>query len=621
MRGKQSLCLACGLVLAAPAWSQDAPPSDIPILVTATGTRTESVDYTPTITAETYRYDPPTIREALDGVAGLRAVSTGGIGGGSYISIRGGEPNFTMILLDGVRLNDSMNSKGGAFDFGLIDPSLVERVEVDLGAVSAVHGSDALSGVINIRLREPTSGGTHIVARAEGGTQGDHGGGGSVTHGWSDGGLLVAGNAYDSGKLDEGSSLSREQALARFSQRIGGFDALAFGFYAHDRHSIFPEDSGGPQLAVLRDRDAGEGNLWTAALSLRRRGEVRVRPELSLSYAEQSSDTDTPAIAPGVLDGVPAMTAHNRLTRFEAIGNVVFKLPSVEATVGAAYLDERGRSTGTIDFGVLIPADFVLDRRTASGFAEATVTPVRDLDVNGAVRFDAVDGGPQQWTGKGGVSYSLGAGKPFLFARIGRAFKLPSMYALGHPLVGNPDLRPERSRNIEVGAQWLFRRGQRLRIAWFDNHFTDLIDFDPATFTNVNRARVDTRGLEAEGVWQPIEPVTLNGDLTYLEVDSATPLRNRPHWQGRAAIAWQATPKLELGGAVRFNSSFNDSSIPTGLIVTPGHAEVDARLRYSFSSAVRLDLAFRNIGDARTWQAVGYPVTARRLQLALSGTF
>jgi outer membrane receptor protein involved in Fe transport len=572
-----------------------------------------------TISADTIaQLQPISLIEALNDVAGVRAVSTGGVGGGSYVSVRGGEPNFTLVLLDGVRVNDPTNSKGGAFDFSLIDPALVRSIEVNRGASSAVHGSDALSGVINIRMAEPAANGAAATARVQADTRGQAGGGVTLAQGWDDGGLLLGASGFDSAEADAGSTLKRQQALARVRQRIGDYDAVALGIYAHNRRSAFAEDSGGPELAVLRDRERGEGDLWTAALAIRHVPEGRLRPEMSLSYSRQSNDTDTPAIAPGVLDGVPPISARNRLSRFEAIGDVVLDAGPLTATAGAAFLDERGRSRGTIDFGVLIPADFSLNRRTASGFAEATYAPSRVLTVNGALRYDAVAHRRGEWTGRAGIALQPWADAPSLFARIGEGFKLPSFYALGSPIVGNPALRPERSRNIEAGAQWSRGNAWQARLAWFDNRFRDLVDFDPVLFTSVNRSHVRVSGVEAETSWRPSPALTLAGALTRLDIDSITPLRGRPRWQGNARAAWRVVPALELGGIVRLNSSFNDSSIPTGLVRTNGHTEVDASARYSLSRWLSVDMTLRNVGNVRDQKAVGFPSLGRTLRATMA---
>jgi outer membrane cobalamin receptor len=613
------LCLAAILTPVA-AQAQDMPESP-PIVVTATRTSEGAASTVATIGADTIaRLQPISLIEALNDVAGVRAVSTGGVGGGSYVSVRGGEPNFTLVLLDGVRVNDPTNSKGGAFDFSLIDPALVRAVEVNRGASSAVHGSDALSGVINIRMADPPVSGTAATARVQADTGGQAGGGAALAQGWDGGGLIVGGSAFDSAHADPGSTLRRQQGLARLRQRIGDYDAVAIGIYAHDRHSVFPEDSGGPKLAVLRDREQGEGDLWTAALAIRHAPEGRVRPEVSLSYSRQTSDTDTPAIAPGMLDGVPPITARNRLIRFEAIGDVVLDAGPLTATIGAAYLSESGRSRGTIDFGVLLPADFSLDRRTASGFAEATLKPVQALTINGAVRYDAVAHRRGEWTGRAGVALQPWGQGPSLFARIGEGFKLPSFYALGSPFVGNSALRPERSRNIEAGVQWSRGAALQGRIAWFDNRFSDLVDFDPVLFTSVNRSRVRASGMESETTWRPSSALMLGGALTYLTIDSATPLRARPRWQGNVRAAWRPAPPLELGATLRFNSSFYDSSIPTGLIRTGGHEEVDASARYALSRRLSVDLTLRNIGDVRDQKAVGFPSPGRTLRATIAAT-
>ena len=83
----------------------------------------------------------------------------------------------------------------------------------------------------------------------------------------------------------------------------------------------------------------------------------------------------------------------------------------------------------------------------------------------------------------------------------GKAFKLPSLYALGHPLVGNPDLVPERGESYELElSQDLLEGAARWSATWFDGEFRNAIDFDsgPPPML-VNRNRVDTQGVELAG--------------------------------------------------------------------------------------------------------------------------
>jgi vitamin B12 transporter len=595
----------------------DLPPELPPIVVTASRTVEGPVAGVSIVGAdEIARLQPASLLESLNDVAGVRAFSTGGSGGGSFLSVRGGEPNFTLVLVDGIRLNDPTNSRGGAFDFFAIDPALVERIEVARGAVSAVHGSDALSGVVNIRLRAPVPGETGLTARASGGSEGDAGAGLGFNLGWQGGGLLAAGSWYDSGGLDLGSDLKRRQALARLDQRAGGFDLGALGLYAHVDRASFPEDSGGPLFAVNRARETGETELRAGAVTAR-----RGRSGLSLVYSEQTAEADTPAIAPGALDGVPALISATRFSRFEAIGAAGFDRGPLTATLGAAYLRESGRSDGIIDFGFPLPVSFALVRSTRSAFAEGALRPAPGFTLNLAGRYDDVAHGPHRWTGRAALAWQPTAAGPAFFARIGTGYKLPSFYALGHPLIGNPALRPERSRNIEAGIEWTRPGGDLLRVTLFDNRFRDLIDFDPVLFAIVNRDSVRARGAELEARWRPHPRLALAGALTWLDLDSATPLRGRPRWQGSLRAVWQAAERLEFNAAFRANSRFNDSSVPTGLVIAPGHAEADLGLRYRLTDALTLDAALRNLFDSNHQDAVGFPAPGRVLRASVRAAF
>lgn len=198
---------------------------------------------------------------------------------------------------------------------------------------------------------------------------------------------------------------------------------------------------------------------------------------------------------------------------------------------------------------------------------------------------------------------------------------MPSLFALGHPLIGNAALRPERSRNIEAGVEWARPDGRFLRLTLFANRFRDLIDFDPALFLLVNRDRVRARGAELEGRWTFGPALTLAGALTYLDLNSATPLRGRPRWQGSLRAAWRAAEGLELNAALRGNSRFNDASIPTGLVRARGHVEADLGLRYRLSERFTLDAALRNLADSEHQDAVGFPAPGRLLRATLSAAF
>jgi outer membrane receptor protein involved in Fe transport len=330
----------------------------------------------------------------------------------------------------------------------------------------------------------------------------------------------------------------------------------------------------------------------------------------------QHGDSDSPPIAPGMLDGVPATTAHDRFARFEGIGALAGDVGGLTLSVGGAVLREAGRSNGTLDFGFPLPVNFALTRVTHSGFAEATLRGRGGLSFNAALRYDKLVHGSGNWTGRGGVRWQVGARGPALFAHLANGYKRPSLYALGHPLIGDPTLKPETSRSIDAGVELPLPHGQ-LSVTVFDNRFSNLIDFDPVRFRLTNRDHVGARGVEGAmalrigGAW------SVAGALTYLSLDSATPLRGRPQWSGNVRLLWERGA-WQADAALRGNAAVNDSAIPTGARVTPEHVEGDVGMRYRLHDHIALRLMLRNVGDNRSWDAVGTPSPGRSLRLSIA---
>lgn len=606
---------AIALAISGAAQAQTADPAG-PDLILVTASRTgdpAGVEIADRQAIE--RRQPQSLLEVLADLPGVRAAPLAGPAGPSLLSIRGGEGNFTAVLIDGIRLNDPTNSEGGAFDFTLLDPAIVERVEVVRSAGSAIHGSDALSGVVQVVTRVPPAEGFDLGGSAWLDSRGSAAATAMAAAGWGGGGLLGALGRYDGGDDDLAGSIRRTQALARARQAIGGFHIDAIGLHATTHGTAFPQDSGGPLLAAIRTREVRDGDLSLAGVSIARDPAARVRPAFSLGYTLQHHDSDSPPIAPGVLEGVPATRAHARFARLEATASLAADAGPATLALGSAILREDGSSDGTLDFGFPLPVRFALTRVTHSGFAEATLRLAARLTLSGAARYDHLSGGDGHWAGRGAIAWQAASDGPTLSARVANGYKRPSLYALGHPLIGNPALAPETGRSIEAGIDWPLGRG-RLALTLFDNRFRNLIDFDAGSFRLVNRARVGTQGAELAAGAAMGNGWSARGALTYLAIDSATPLRWRPAWTGNVRVTWQHGP-WEATAVLRGNSSFADSAIPTGPRTTNGHIEADLGGRYALSDRVAMRLSLLNLGGNRSWSAVGTPARGTTLRVML----
>ena len=98
----------------------------------------------------------------------LTFAQTGAPGGLTTISIRGGKSNFTLVMIDGVPVNDITNLLGGSFDLSSLPIGNIERVEIVRGPLSSVYGSDAIGGVINFISRKGSKNPTLDIAAEAG---------------------------------------------------------------------------------------------------------------------------------------------------------------------------------------------------------------------------------------------------------------------------------------------------------------------------------------------------------------------------------------------------------------------------------------------------------------------
>jgi vitamin B12 transporter len=103
-------------------------------------------------------------------VPGVTVIESGGPGATTDVRLRGAETGHTVVLIDGVRVNESARPNK-EFDLSMISPDMIERIEILRGPQSAIYGSDAMGGVINIITKRPTDG-RHFSATVEGGSYG-----------------------------------------------------------------------------------------------------------------------------------------------------------------------------------------------------------------------------------------------------------------------------------------------------------------------------------------------------------------------------------------------------------------------------------------------------------------
>ncbi|MGI9344103.1 MAG: TonB-dependent receptor plug domain-containing protein [Gammaproteobacteria bacterium] len=614
-----SVWILAGILLTgvpAPADAGDDPTDSIVVTASRLGRQVDELSQTVAVLTrdDIQRLNAASATEALRQIPGTNVIQQGGRGGVTSILLRGGEPNFTVVLIDGVQVNDPTNTRGGSFDVGGLEQSQIARVETIFGAMSPMYGSDALSGVVNFLTRGAESGSDLGV---EIGTEGY--GSASGFYGATFDGVDVGLGAYytnDDGAVD-GSDYSAGGLHGKFAAEFAGSGtaALSLGFQNAERNS-FPEDSGGPDLAVIRAVDSGDVNEARAGLDVGYVFADRWRADLWASIYRREEEAASPGIAPGVLNGVPPNAADTDFDRSQLRATIATEFPAnVTVLAGVEWRNESGESDGIIDFGVPVPTDFDLDRDTISAFAEAAID-VGNFSLQGGLRRDDPDLINSVTTGRLGLLYRFGDGKTQLRANWGEGFKAPSFFALAHPIVGNPNLRSETGDTVDVGIKRNFDLGNgSFEFVIFRNDYEDLIDFDSNLFTNVNRDNVVTKGAEFAIDFAPGERFNVRAHLTYLDTDvkdSDVILRGRPEWRGGAVVDWEILPQWRWVTSFLALDDFYESSVPTGGVWLDGHTRVDTAVTWQANESLSIGLAVDNLFDEDYHEAVGFPAAGIR---------
>ncbi|NOG59565.1 MAG: TonB-dependent receptor [Proteobacteria bacterium] len=563
-----------------------------------------------------------TIADLLKNVPGLLVEEQGGPGGLTAISIRGGEANFTLVLLDGVPLNDPTNSRGGGFDFSNLDPASIERIEIVRGTQSAVYGSDALSGVINIITHRGQEGHQQQL-RAEVGE--DDIRNFSLAASGESGVLRYALNLSkrDEGEQIEGSTRETDNASLRLDWQASDKHQISASYrYLDGQRNSYPEQSGGPELALSNLLDDSDYEDQTFYLNWQANISDNWQSVVSAKYFEHEESFNSPGVTPFTV--VPPNAADTHFQRYQLQWLNTLQISDAhQLSLGVDYRNEEGDSRGFLDLGFFkVPTNFELERSTHGLFVDFHSRPIQALLFQASLRYDDPDNFDSETSINLGVSYQI---NPLLTvsANWGEAYKLPSFFALGHSLVGNPNLKPETARAWDVGLKWSPRKDVDLAVSYFSNDYRDLIDFDPALFINVNRSRVESHGTELQLSWKPLQEVWLQAQTTHIDLNvknGTSVLLGRPEWKAGAMALWQINRDWSTTLDYQWMGEQFASSMHTGASMVQTLSDfhrVDWNVRKQFGKAVHLELALDNLLDENFRTAVGFPGPGRTARFSI----
>ncbi|HLN86758.1 MAG TPA: TonB-dependent receptor, partial [Candidatus Limnocylindrales bacterium] len=352
--------------------------------------------------------------------------------------------------------------------------------------------------------------------------------------------------------------------------------------------------------------------------------------DLKSSFYNSVDDVKSPGVAPGLRDpfGIPPNRSEGSFQRATFAGSTTLSiLDPLSFNLGFEEQIEHGSNASKLDFGFFTLGDkFRLTRYTSSPFFEARASWPFGLTLQGGVRGDFPDKFSANVSPRIGAAYTIAATETTFKANWGEGFHLPSFFALGNPIVGNPTLKPETSKSFDIGAtQSLWNKNIEVGATYFDNRYRNLIDFDAGPPPQlVNRSNVTARGVEAELQIKPVDSLSVRTQLTYTHTDikiSSEELRRRPRWRAGMDARWQARSDLNLNVALFYVGTVLDSSIPTGDRNLNPYTRVDLSSVWSLTPKFQIAASIDNLFNRKYQEAVGFPAAAIRPRISLRYSF
>ncbi len=548
-----------------------------------------------------------TVADLLRTVPGVDVVQNGGIGRTTSVFIRGATSGQTLVLLNGIEMNDPSSPSSG-FDFADLTVDDIERIEILRGPQSTLYGSDAIGGVINI-----------ITKKGQGKPRFS---------------LLGEGGSYDSYKV--GGSFSGASELLNYDLSVNhlrtrGFSAADEDLSGNTEKDGYKNTTVNTSLGVtplenfkiqwnLRYSDADKqldncggpfcDNTFrennTQQLYTGLNGELSLFEglwEQQLSVAYTNSNRQDHDQSPGAF--IPFSEFDGNKIKVNWQHDIHF-VDFNTLTLGFAD-EEEWMSTDSISRKSQNTAGYYLQDQLNLWDRSYTTAGVRYDDNN---RF----GGKTTW--RVTQLFAIDEVGTRIKGSYGTGFKTPSLFQLFAPAdpffgpIGNPDLKPETSRGWDVGfTQTLWDDQVLFGASYFNNHFDDLIGFSTG-FNNIDRA--SSKGVESYIEINPLPGLTLRGNYTFSKSrdDTTGLLRLRlPRNKGSVNINYNFLEHANINLNVlvvgdRVDMDF--SSFPFRHVTVPGYTVVNLAGSYEVNQYMKTYVRIDNLFNKQYQEVFGF---------------
>ena len=544
------------------------------------------------------------IRSAIDAISSSPGVTTkknGSFGGVGSVRIRGASSSQTLVLVDGVPVNDA-SSPGGGYNFEYLDTYNIERIEVLRGSQSTLWGSDAIGGVINIFTKSAEDNSVNILSET---------------------------GSFGLRKIN--SEFGLVSNFGKFLFLVG--DTSLDGISKADR----------------KDGNIEKDGFETSSYSFKGNTEVNnIKIKGLLSYIKSDVEYDSFGFVTGVQDGdersITEEFTGNLTIKFNLFGEKLentfsFNQSDIsrdyftdnKLTFGADGDRKLYRYQGNTGFGKYNKIAFGFEKEESSVsldklaidslFLLYQFQPIKDLVVSAGIRNDDNKGFSSKTTRKIAAAYKISENIS-IKSSWGEGFKVPTIFQTTFFCCGansaNINIRPEVSTSYDLGFDFSLKDKFSFSLIYFKQDVNNQINFSFSLGGYENIDFVESDGFEISSNSKVSETVNLFINYSYIDSIDGNGLRliNIPKDSGELVLTYAPSSKLSGSMAIKYNGSE---------ISTYGNlnswSRVDINLFYKLNNFSEVYFRVENLFDEDYQQVFGYGTPDRSGLVGIKVTF
>ncbi|MBL7864631.1 MAG: TonB-dependent receptor [Cyclobacteriaceae bacterium] len=541
------------------------------------------------------------------------------------VYLQGAKSDYTLVLLDGIPLNDPSAIGGGAYDLRMIPIDQVQRVEILKGSQSTLYGSDAIAGVINIITKptgnsKPTINGnvgygsfntTRGTATVSGGTK---------AIGYSAGYAIYKTDGFSEAKDTTGSAGFDNDGYLQQSVQVN-LDLRAVPNLSIKPYLRYNQFDGAYDAGSFADSkvNAYSSNLFNSGLTA---SYARKKNSFHFLYGHARTDRNY------VSDFGP-FASRGRFEQTELFWKRTLS-ENFELIAGASHQNIHMIDSTTTE------KDPVLT--LSSAYASLFLKSWRGLSAELGGRYNNHSRSGSVFTYSINPSYWINK-QIKLFANYSTGFKSPNLNQLFGPFGGNPLLKPEKSQSLEGGFQFLTKNNKAdVRVNAFQRTINDVIFYsvDPNTFiaSYINLNRQSDHGVEAELNVRPTDALNLRAWYTFVDgtvTDKSFPgdstynnLFRRPKHTFGISAGYRPAPKLYVSFNLRSIGSrsdlfFNLSTFASETVTLDAYTLLDLYAEYKIlSDRLTVWADAKNVLNQEYYEVYGYNTQPANIMAGLN---